>query len=363
MNKQKISAKPREASKAPLSPRGKASKKTTTTSAENRAEIKKTISDILDKKLAQLREALTFDADYSLLEADEITNGSKTAFRAAEAVPVIYDQSEDLPHLVLQPGVEKHILGGICRDVEDFKDYCENAAKSAKDFAERISNRGTELGEIIEFLNTKDGGLFRREIVDRLLRFPRIVVEGEEVRIGGLQLYANPPPGNQREEDALAAKARAPFDALVHYTRQYIALAANRYTTASANLLAVITHLDDLAEALGIFCGGRSEAIVAAARNAVNAAKLAQITLESNPLCIFADEVNHLVANGESQGNAIISLLETNFANVPELQGIRGSYMEADQNTNADQARTKTENSVRAVFKRKGIELLSRKCK
>lgn len=319
MNKQKISAKPREASKAPLSPRGKASKKTTATSADNRAEIEKTVSDILgdilDKKLAQLREALAFDADYSLLEADEITNGSKTAFRAAEAVPAIYDQSEDLPHLVLQPGVENHILGGICRDMEDFKDYCENAAKSAKDFAERISNRGTELGEVIEFLNTKDGGLFRREIVDQLLLFPRIVVEGEEVRIGGLQLYANPPPGNQREEDALAAKARAPFDALIHYTRQYIALAANRYTTASANLLAVITHLDDLAEALGIFRGGRSEAIVAAARNAVNAAKLAQITLESYPLAIFADEVKFIgETEGCKQGEAISDLLQKKFA-------------------------------------------------
>ena len=136
------------------------------------------------------------------------------------------------------------------------------------------------------------------------------------MRIGGLQLYANPPPGDQREEDALAAKARAPFDALIHYTRQYIALAANRYTTASANLLAVITHLDDLAEALGIFRGGRSEAIVAAARNAVNAAKLAQITLESNPLCIFVDEVKfRKETKGERNVDAIKRLLDINFAN------------------------------------------------
>ena len=305
MNKNKISAKPQAASTAPLSPWGEAF-----------TEIEKRVSNILDEKLTRLRESLEFDAYMSILGADEIMNGSKMAFRADEAIPVIYERSKGIPRLVLQPGAENHILDGTCRDMEDFKDYCENAAKSAKDFAERISNRRTELGEIIEFLNTKDGGLFRREIVDRLLRFPRIVVEGEWVRIGGLQLYANPPPGNQSEEDALAAKARAPFDALIHYTRQYIALAANRYTTASANLLAVITHLDDLAEALGIFRGGRSEAIVAAARNAVNAAKLAQITLESYPLAIFADEVKfRKETKGERNVDAIKRLLDINFAN------------------------------------------------
>ena len=86
MNKQKISAKPREASKAPLSPRGKASKKTTATSADNRAEAEKLRKACLALLVEDYEEKECGGSDNLAAVVKLIEDGARAAREMMEAV-------------------------------------------------------------------------------------------------------------------------------------------------------------------------------------------------------------------------------------------------------------------------------------
>jgi hypothetical protein len=86
MNKQKISAKPREASKAPLSPRGKASKKTTATSADNQSETEKLTEALLALLAEDYEEKICGGHDNLKAIAARIQGGARAAREMMEAV-------------------------------------------------------------------------------------------------------------------------------------------------------------------------------------------------------------------------------------------------------------------------------------
>lgn len=86
MNKKKISAKPRAASKAPLSPRGEASKKTTATSADNRAETEKLTEACLALLAEDYEEKICDGHDNLKAITARIHGGARAAREMMEAV-------------------------------------------------------------------------------------------------------------------------------------------------------------------------------------------------------------------------------------------------------------------------------------
>ena len=292
MNKQKISAKPREASKAPLSPRGKASKKTTTTSADNRAEIEKTVSDILgdilDKKLGEIEKRIDARIEKAVsditFEIAFAADGIKRTFEGTSliplpAIPATCDETTSPPRLVFNNEAWPDCTQG------PEESYIKSQMDAANSCAGEIKARACNVKNIIEFLDTRNNGYFRKNIIERLLYFPRIAIDGEDVKIGALQFFKA--PKGEEDEARIDEKARAPFDALRAAAMRYIENSEAEFQEAREELRAVRNKLETFSDTLehctgthGLDC---KEASVAAAA-AIEAARKARRRIEtSNP--------------------------------------------------------------------------------
>ena len=292
MNEKKISANPRAASKAPLSPRGKAAKKTTATSADNRAEIEKTVSDILgdilDKKFDEIEKRIneriekavsdiTFEIAFAVDGIQRVLEG--TSLIPLPAIPAKYDEMTSPPRLVFDNEAWPDCTG------EPEESYIKSQMAAANSCAKEIKARACNVKNVIEFLDTRNDGYFRKNIIERLLHFPRIAIDGEDVKIGALQFFNA--PKDEEDEARIDEKARAPFDALRAETMRYIEKSEAEFQQARAELRAVRDRLETFSDTLenctgthGLDC---KEASVAAAA-AIEAARKARRRIEtSNP--------------------------------------------------------------------------------
>lgn len=356
MNKQKISAKPREASKAPLSPRGKASKKTTATSADNRAEIAKTVSDILgdilDKKLGEIEKRIDARIEKAVSDIlgnildkkldeikecinaklDEVKVETPLPFSPGEAIPAYYKKLKDGSRQIIfdeaewESGDEEYYEPDECIIGHDMCDTNGTAEE-----IDRLDPK--KIGDLINFL--KRGGLFLRTTMD-LLNYPRLAIKGDmpystatlengrikehyslDIKIGALQLFKT--TRGEDEETRIDAEARAPFDKLLSAAMQYIKNAEKEFPLVKGELHTARDNLQTLSELLAQCVGipGSDDCyeVSDAAKKAIEAARIARIKLEDNPLAVFADKVKFIVeTEGCRQGEAISDLLQKEFA-------------------------------------------------
>ena len=284
MNEKKISAKPRAASKAPLSPRGKASKKTTATSADNCAEIEKTVSDILgailDKKLGEIEKRIDARIEKAVsditFEIAFAADGIRRTFEGTSliplpAIPATYDETTSPPRLVFNNEAWPDCTQG------PEESYIKSQMDAANSCAGEIKARACNVKNIIEFLDTRNNGYFRKNIIECLLYFPRIAIDGEDVKIGALQFFKA--PKGEEDEARIDEQARAPFDALLAAAMRYIENSEAEFQGARAELRAVRDQLKTFSDTLenctgtpGVDC---KEASVAAAA-AIEAARKAR---------------------------------------------------------------------------------------
>lgn len=319
MSKKTISAKPREASKAPLSPRGKAPQKKTATKPVDVNTLAEMLEAMLDKKLGEIEKRIserlakavddiTFEIAFAN-DAERRTHDG-TSLIPLEAFPATYKEATPRPCLTFNDEA------WTSRALEPDKAYIKSQMKDAEDCAREIGNRDPEkIGDVLRFLDAKENGHFRTNIVERLLYFPRIVIDGEDVRIGALQLFEK--PTNDDEEAALDQKARAPFDQILDTTREYLEKAGVQFPEEKEKLHTVRDKLQELAEALEACSGvpGECKKSSDAAKAAISAAREARRAIEvSDRLVMFANEVKRRTNLGLNKDGIIEDLLKEGYA-------------------------------------------------
>lgn len=296
MNKKTISAKPRAASKAPLSPRGKASKNQTAKKPGDANDLAKMLEATLDKKLGEIEKRINeriakavddikFRIDYA--ETVRLFEHDGTSLLPSEAIPATYQEATPWPYIVFDRSVPTNDPD------EPDKAYIEQQMQGTENCAREIGNRAPDkIGDILDFLDVGESGHFRNKIVERLLNFPRIIIDSEDVKIGALQLFKR--PTNADKEAALDQKARAPFDQILDTTRAYLEKAGAQFPEAKKKLHAVHDKLQELAEALEACSGvpGECKESSEAAKAAISAAREARQAIEDgNRLVMFANEL------------------------------------------------------------------------
>ena len=284
MNKKTISAKPRAASKAPLSPRGKASKNQTAKMPGDANDIAKMLEAMLDKKLGEIEkrigeriEKAVDDITFEIAFANDAERRAHdgTSFLPIAAIPAIYKEATPWPRLIFNREAWPN-----CTCTPD-KAYIMQQMQDAENCALEIGNRAPNiLGDALDFLNAGQNGHFRTNIVERLLHFPRIAIDGEDVKIGALQLFEG--PINANEDAALNQKARAPFDKILAATGGYLEKAEAQFPQTKEKLHAVRDKLQELAAALGVCSGvpGERKEASDAAKAAISAAREARRALQ-----------------------------------------------------------------------------------
>jgi hypothetical protein len=312
MNKKTISAKPRAASKAPLSPRGKASKNQTAKKPGDANDLAKMLEATLDKKLGEIEKRINeriakavddikFRIDYA--ETVRLFEHDGTSLLPSEAIPATNQEATPWPYIVFDRSVPTNDPD------EPDKAYIEQQMQGAENCAREIGNRAPDkIGDILDFLDVGESGHFRNKIVERLLNFPRIIIDSEDVKIGALQLFER--PTNADEEAALDQKARAPFDKILAAASGYLEKAEAEFSKGKIKVefSKVIEKfhttrdtLRALAEALGVCSGKPGERKEASdvAKAVINAAREARRALQDSvPLARFAAElINRLISN------------------------------------------------------------------
>lgn len=296
MNKKTISAKPRAASNAPLSPRGKASKNQTAKKPGDANDLAKMLEAILDKKLGEIEkrigesiEKAVDDITFEIAFANDAERRAHdgTSLVPLEAIPAIYKEATPWPHLVFNREAWPNCT------CEPDKACIVQQMQDAENCALGIGNRAPDkIGDVMDFLDAEENGHFRKNIVKRLLYFPRIAIDGEGVRIGALQLFER--PTNANEDAALDQKARAPFDQILAAARGYLEKAEAQFPQVKEKLHTVRDKLQELADALGVCSGvpGDCKEASDAAKAAISAAREARQAIEDgNRLVMFANEL------------------------------------------------------------------------
>ena len=300
MNKKTISAKPQAASKSAPFTLGQGLKKTTATSADNRAEIEKTVSDILgdilDKKLGEIEKRISATVGDGKVETST-PEFAQNEFTPAEAIPAYYKKSKDGRRSVVFDREVWECDGEY--HYEPDKKAIEFIMHDAEEIASEINNiDAKKISNVIQLLDAhrwqgkKRGGLFRRMITD-LINFPRMAIVGEptstttlkdtvrvlcpiEIKIGALQLFEG--PTSVDEEVELDKKARAPFDAILSAARVHLENAEASFPLAKKELHAVRDELQELAEIL--LSRDDCAAASCAAKASIDAARFARRALQ-----------------------------------------------------------------------------------
>lgn len=325
----KISAKPGEASKAPLSPPGAA------------------ITTTLDNTPGTL-----WTWRVKFLEGDD-----KTPPRYTLANP---DEAQGLVEWLSDDGT--------------FDGWIYYQMRQAEEAVERIKTRDARLMSALDFFDTKPGGFFRADVIGPLLDFPRIITDKGRVKIGALHVckdtgIAQPKPGytpvefiqldpkaqltrpvlesileplitDPAKADKLAregvngfaprfgitwdaylkkldARARKPFDDLLAAVGQYAGkLAAQLPASQSADLgvatakrdtALAVAALEQLAEALGNNADNSAGQLSAARDNALKAATTARASLAAvDRLVPFASELARRRQKSHATGRSTI---------------------------------------------------------
>jgi len=314
MNKKTISAKPRAASKAPLSPRGKASKNQTAKMPGDANDIAKMLEEMLDKKLGEIEkrigeriEKAVDDITFEIAFANDAERRAHdgTSLVPLVAIPAICNEAPPWPCLVFNReawtnGVREPDKASIVQQMQD-----------AENCAHKIGNRAPNIiGDALDFLDAGENGHFRKDIVIRLLHFPRIAIDREGVMIGALQIFER--PANAGEEAALNQKARAPFDKILAATGGYLEKAEAKFPQIKEKLHAVRDKLQELADALGVCSGvpGDCKEASDAAKAAISAAREARRALQDYfPIIRFAEELARRMGDHDNDKCAVETLI------------------------------------------------------